>query len=140
MVIDNSTKFKVGSRIKTDVYSLDRLTTFVKDRAKVKRIVELIMADPIEVGRLLRFNIQQKVDAYIPCDAISRSCLYLAVCCYINKTSACKPLIDDLLDNYELSIEGSSIPAKDILKEIVNISIDKYEYVFNEVAKELGII
>ena len=135
MKIDNTTNFKIINRYKQTLrsYSLDQLTTYLTERDNLKRTVETIMLDPIKVGSFLKSAQAKETKElnYIfkfSANTISRTCLYLAVCCFINKTSdVCKLLIEELIDTYDISIENSTTheSAKDILKEIVKTTINK---------------
>lgn len=150
MTLDKDTKFKIINRYKQTLrsYSLGQLTTYLTERDNLKRTVETIMLNPIKLGNFLKSaqtkdckDLNYTFD--FPANTISRTCLYLAACCFINKTSeVCKLLVEELIDTYDISIENSTAKesTKDILKEIVNITVNKYEALFNEVVEEQGIM
>lgn len=150
MIIDKDTNFKIINRYKNTLrsHSLGQLTTYLTERDNLKRTVETIMLNPIKVGNFLK-SAQTKEAKDLnytfdfPANTISRTCLYLAACCFINKTSeVCKLLVEELIDTYDISIENSTTheSTKDILKEIVNITVNKYEDLFSNIAEELEII
>lgn len=76
-----------------------------------------------------------------PGEAIGTICVYLAACCFMRKTDACKHLVGAVIDTYKISIEnsGTQETTKDILKELTCIMLEKYEDKFTQIAKDLGI-
>lgn len=97
--------------------------------------IEAIMKDPTGVGKTLLSDLDKHRMGYSYGPGISHICFYMALCCVINKTETCKPLLDSLakacyisVDNYA-SLEVKYEKPKEIkyiLKEIVKRMIDEY--------------
>lgn len=138
MAIDNKTRFKISNKHTNEfgVYSMDYLVT----PARLERIVETVMMDTVETGNIIRESlVYPKLHTSVPLPpgaTVSRACLYLATCCYIDEIESCKSIINAIVDIYDISIENSKDPGdiKDMLKEIVKEIIDKHSYTFEAIA------
>ena len=146
MKIDSNTRIRIFNKRTNEcgLYFMDYLVIPVG----LERIIESVITDPVETGSIIKDTLIRMNTGYplTPRVVISRACLYLAVCCYIDETKSCKSIINTIVDRYDISINESDNPAdanadiKDILKEIVNLIIEKHECLFEKVAKKLGII
>lgn len=146
MTIDSSTKFKITNKFLYDssICSLDNL---VEDHWS-EMTVESIMIDPAKECKLIAIDISHVNDPTYTLSSsilISDACFCLAICCYIGQTDACRSLVAAVLKAYIITIVGAGMSArnkntKDILKELVNLTIEKHEALFEKVAKKLGII
>lgn len=146
MTIDSSTEIKVTNKFLYDssICSLDNL---VEDHW-TEMTIEAIMIDPAKECKLIAIDLSHVNDpVYTLNDSIliSDACLCLAICCYIGQTDACRLLIAAILKVYSITIVGAGMQArnkntKDILKELVNLIIEKHEGLFEKVTKKLGII
>lgn len=104
--------------------------------------MEAVMTDPVETGNIIK-DILSSARTSIHFNLgviISKTCLYLAVCCYIDKTKLCKSIINTIVDTYDISIDNPKDPAdiKDILKEIVKTIIDQHSDTFEAMARKCG--
>lgn len=147
MKIDNSTEIKVTNKynLAAGIYSLDELTSYIEDPIELEVLVKSIMTDPIQVGNVIRDLLVKDRIYYSPVlidNDVARTCLYLAVCCFINKTDMCKSVIKELVTAYEVSIYNSDAQEniRELLKEIVKTTINKYTGLFSNIAEELEII
>lgn len=146
MTIDNSTKFKITNKFLYDS-SICTLKDLVKDH-RSEMTIESIMIDPAKECKLIAIDISHVNDpAYLISSSIliSNACFCLAICCYIGQTDACRSLVAAVLKAYIITIVGAGMQArnkntKDILKELVNLTIEKHEELFEKAAKKLGII
>lgn len=146
MTIDNSTKFKITNKFlyDSDVYTLKDL---VEDHW-TEMTIESIMVDPAKECKLIAIDISHASDPVYTLSSsilISDACLCLAICCYIGQTDACRSLVAAILKSYIISIVGSGTHArnkntKDILRELVSLTIEKHEALFEKVAKKLGVL
>lgn len=99
------------------------------------------MTHSIELGDIFTTCIHnEKNSTYKPSgDNIGRACLYIATCCFIGQTTSCKPLITEMANTYQIKIDGDDTPAdaKEVLRALVEIILDKYNDSFNKTAEEL---
>lgn len=147
MKIDNSTEFKVTNKytLVAGIYSLDELTTYIEDPIGLWELVKSIMTDPIKVGNvIIDLLVKDKLyySSILIDKVIARTCLYLAVCCFISKTEVCKSVINRLVISCDVSIYNSDAQEniRELLKEIVKTTINKYAGLFSRTAEELEII
>lgn len=138
MTIDSKTRIKISNKRTHEfgLYFMDYLVIPVG----LEKIMELVMTDPVETGNIIKDILSSaRTRLHLnPGVIISRACLYLAVCCYIDETKLCKSIINTIVDSYDISIERSKDPAdiKDILKEIIRIMIDKHSDTFEAMARK----
>lgn len=142
MTIDRSTQIKLHNKY-TNYVETCYLSELVESNI-LNSVIKQIMTVPTQVGNLLSITLtgEHAYSFISPGRAIKNLCLYIAVCCFVGKTDFCKSLIDDLVDTYDISIKYSKAKcdAKDIVKEIVTLTVDENEILFEQAAKKLGII
>lgn len=103
--------------------------------------IKSIMLDPDKFGKSLMYDIASDYKEHSYAVKISYICLYIAVCCFMNKTEICKSLIDNLVNAYWVAIDGKWYFANDvkyILKEIVTGMLDKHSDTFEAMARKCG--
>ena len=104
-------------------------------------LIKLIMTHSIELGDIFtNWILNEKNSTYKPSiDATGKACLYIATCCFIGQTASCKPLITEMANTYQITIDGDDTPAdaKEVLRALVEIILDKYNDSFNKTTEEL---
>ena len=99
------------------------------------------MTHSIELGdTYTNWILNKKNSTYKPSvDAVCKACLYIATCCFIGQTASCKPLITEMTNTYQITIDEDDTPAdaKEVLRALVEIILDKYNDSFNKTAEEL---
>lgn len=68
--------------------------------------IEAIMKDPTGVGKTLLSDLDKHRMGYSYGPGISHICFYMALCCVINKTETCKPLLDSLAKACYISVDN----------------------------------
>lgn len=142
MKIDSNTRISIFNKRTNEcgLYFMDYLVTPVG----LERIIESVITDPVETGSIIKDTLIRMSTGYplTPRVVISRACLYLAVCCYIDETKSCKSIINTIVDRYDISINESANPAdanadiKDILKEIVKEMLNRHSDTFEAMANK----
>lgn len=154
MTIDNTTSIKIVNRYAnvTGIYTLYYFTENIgsDQTASLNALLRTGVTANTTIGTALRrigevfkntLTGKYTYTFVSPGDAIGTICVYLAACCFMRKTAACKPLIDAVIDTYRITIENSTdlVVTKDILKELTGIMLDRYEAEFAQIVKDLGI-
>lgn len=154
MTLDNNTSIKITKTYsnKTGIYTLYYFIETIGSEqiASLKSLLSSSITISTTIGTALErlgdvckktLTGKYAYSFISPGDAIGTICVYLAACCFMGKTAACKPLIDAVVDTYKISIENSTdlTDTKSILKELTHIILDKYDDVLVEIAKDLGI-
>lgn len=141
MKIDNKTNFRIEHKYMhvAGTYTI----TYLTECADLEDMTKAIMLDPAVTGQAIKSMLNQERNHMLmqPGDVIGQACLYLAVCCFVEETTYCRQIISDLVDMYNISIPAYNghEGTRDILKEIAGIVADKYDNLFNDIAKELKI-
>lgn len=154
MTIDSKTSIKIVNRYAnvTGIYTLYYFTENIGSEqiASLKSLLRAGVTVNTTIGTVLKrigevfkntLTGKYTYSFVSPGDAIGTICVYLAACCFMRKTDACKSLIDAVIDTYRISIEnsGTQETTKDILKELTGIMLDRYEAEFDQIVKDLGI-
>lgn len=154
MTIDNKTSIKIVNKYAnvTGIYTLYYFAETIgsEQMASLKSLMRAGVTVNTTIGTALRrigeafkntLTGKYTYSFISPGDTIGTICVYLAACCFMRKTAACKPLIDEAVDTYNISIQNSTdlTDTKSILKELTSIILDRYEDEFTQIAKDLGI-
>lgn len=140
MILDNNTTLTIVNKYTQEerVFPVRRLTDI--DLA-TDGLIKLIMTHSIELGDIFtNWILNEKKSTYKPSvDATGKACLYIATCCFIGQTASCKPLITEMANTYQITIDGDDTPAdaKEVLRALVKIILDKYDDSFSKIAEEV---
>lgn len=146
MKINNDTYIDVISNDTGEILQSGDLDQFINPTdIVIDNEIEAIMEDPVNIGKSLLSDLDKHYIGYSYGPKISIICLYLAVCCCIDKTDICKSLISSLANVCYITLD---YPHNDIkyeqpeevrylLKEIVKRMIDEHRDLFEYIARRV---